>query len=458
MERDFDNRRERRHLGDSRIVGRLMKKLLFFLLFLLSVGSANAQVTRSIGVSAAPSTCINTQLFFTASAAYVCIGGIPTLIATGAGGANTALSNLASVAINTTLLSDTDATDDLGSASFKWRDLHLGRNALSTTSTPSLYLTNATAATGGTPRQFPPALLISGASYDTDGAASIPQQWRIDGQPLNGNVVQNTLVFASKVGSDPFRDVLSIDNRYGIWLRCNLADGSGFIYGDGSCLLVGSGSADQAASMEFVITLPAGADTLGGTDGPANGYVFQSRQNGPTNTTPSNAIFNGKADNGVTNSIYNNIEVRGKTYAGTTSTVFNQLKIMNPESGGTYTNLSGITIDALTRGGTSNKSIVANNAIEAPIFSGNGTIPAVATCGTIGTGSKNFAGFITSTVTGACVAVVTFTATATTGWSCGITNATTANLITQTGSSTTTATFTGTTVTGDVLRYVCGAY
>lgn len=46
-------------------------------------------------------------------------------IATGAGGgANTALSNLASVAVNTSLISDTDSTDDLGSAAVAWKDVY----------------------------------------------------------------------------------------------------------------------------------------------------------------------------------------------------------------------------------------------------------------------------------------------------------------------------------------------
>lgn len=43
----------------------------------------------------------------------------------GAAGANTALSNLASVAINTTLVSDGDNTDDLGSDAVRWKDLYL---------------------------------------------------------------------------------------------------------------------------------------------------------------------------------------------------------------------------------------------------------------------------------------------------------------------------------------------
>jgi hypothetical protein len=89
---------------------------------------------------------------------------------------------------------------------------------------------------------------------------------------------------------------------------------------------------------------------------------------------------------------------------------------------------------------------------------GGGT-PSVATCGTIGTGSFNTAGFITSNVTGSCVPVLTFSGyTATTGWSCGISNGTTDVSIRQTGSSTTTATFTSTTVSGDVLRYACFPY
>ncbi len=44
----------------------------------------------------------------------------------GGGGANTALSNLASVAINTSLISDTTNTDDLGSSGITWRSGYFG--------------------------------------------------------------------------------------------------------------------------------------------------------------------------------------------------------------------------------------------------------------------------------------------------------------------------------------------
>jgi hypothetical protein len=50
-------------------------------------------------------------------------------------GANTALSNLASVAINTTLVSDTDNTDALGTAAIGWSDLYLGNGSVITWST-----------------------------------------------------------------------------------------------------------------------------------------------------------------------------------------------------------------------------------------------------------------------------------------------------------------------------------
>ncbi len=57
-------------------------------------------------------------------------GGTFSALGSGGAGANTALSNLASVAINTSLISDTDNTDDLGSDAIRWRDLYLGSNTL----------------------------------------------------------------------------------------------------------------------------------------------------------------------------------------------------------------------------------------------------------------------------------------------------------------------------------------
>lgn len=83
----------------------------------------------------------------------------------GSGGANTALSNLAAVAINTTLVSDTDNTDDLGTGAIRWKDLYLagsvkdaGSNEVLTfasvgSAVNELTITNA--ATGNSPKIQP---------------------------------------------------------------------------------------------------------------------------------------------------------------------------------------------------------------------------------------------------------------------------------------------------------------
>ena len=63
------------------------------------------------------------------------VGVAPTFQAAAAAGANTALSNLAAVAINLSLVSDTDNTDALGTAAIGWSDLFLGNGSVITWST-----------------------------------------------------------------------------------------------------------------------------------------------------------------------------------------------------------------------------------------------------------------------------------------------------------------------------------
>lgn len=70
------------------------------------------------------------------------------------------------------------------------------------------------------------------------------------------------------------------------------------------------------------------------------------------------------------------------------------------------------------------------------------------------------AGTIVSGTTGACSIVVTMGGglAAPTGWACAPSNRTTANLIRQSASSTTTATLTGVTVADDVISFSCVGY
>ncbi|MEO5690716.1 MAG: hypothetical protein ABIQ64_00840, partial [Candidatus Saccharimonadales bacterium] len=88
--------------------------------FLLALDSYN-NGTDPTGVNGTMYYNTNTSKFrcYQAGAWTDCIGA-------GGSGANAALSNLASVAINTSLISDTTNTDDLGSSSISWRAGYFG--------------------------------------------------------------------------------------------------------------------------------------------------------------------------------------------------------------------------------------------------------------------------------------------------------------------------------------------
>lgn len=116
---------------------------------------------------------------------------------------------------------------------------------------------------------------------------------------------------------------------------------------------------------------------------------------------------------------------------------------------GSTTRSAALTIDSIQN------TTIANTTKGAFQAAGTAT---TCTGATIGTGSKANAGFVTSTTTGVSTVVVTFPFTAATGWAISPTNNTTANLTRQTASTTTTATFSGTTVTGDVISYIAMAY
>ncbi len=110
--------------------------------------------------------------------------------------------------------------------------------------------------------------------------------------------------------------------------------------------------------------------------------------------------------------------------------------------------------------------VSASGAYGNQVNGPGGTVaPGVSVCGTIGSHSTNEAGFITSGTSGACGAVLTFDTSlmgaANVGWTCHIDNQThpgSTNFMTQVGTSATAVTFSGVTVSGDVLAYSCKAY
>jgi len=120
--------------------------------------------------------------------------------------------------------------------------------------------------------------------------------------------------------------------------------------------------------------------------------------------------------------------------------------------------------------------ITANRTLTVPDLSGtfalsnfpagSGSAPSLTTTScsgaAIGAGSTNWAGVITGLPAGSCTMVLTFaSATAAHDWSCQFSNRVTpANLFVQSNSSasTTTATVSGTSASGDALRYTCVAF
>lgn len=125
-------------------------------------------------------------------------------------GANTALSNLASVAINTSLISDTDATDDLGSSSIKWNNIfgvNLGATGTRFTTGwfTDLTVTNAISASitgnSATATALETARTIGGVSFD--GTANITVASATGGFTVSGGDLAlgtNSITMSGSIG------------------------------------------------------------------------------------------------------------------------------------------------------------------------------------------------------------------------------------------------------------------
>lgn len=129
----------------------------------LNVGNANTWTGQQTFNTSAP--IFGTITGVAAQCLHVDTNGLVTGTGSdcgsGSGGATTALDNLASVAINTSLISDTDNTDDLGSATKEWKDIYIDGTAyldaidlngtgITSTATQLNYLSSATGTTGTT--------------------------------------------------------------------------------------------------------------------------------------------------------------------------------------------------------------------------------------------------------------------------------------------------------------------
>ena len=128
--------------------------------------------------------------------------GLISLEAAAGGGANTALSNLSAVAINTTLVSDTDNTDALGTTAIAWSDLFLGSGGVitfnSAPSTPDITLThsaNTLTFDGGTFAMGTNSITLTGSIAAT--GARVTKGWFTDIESTNMPTVGGTAILTS---------------------------------------------------------------------------------------------------------------------------------------------------------------------------------------------------------------------------------------------------------------------
>lgn len=331
-------------------------------------------------------------------------------------------------------------------------------STLSTTGTGSTYVLS-TSPTLVTPALGTPSALvgtnISGtAASFTAGAVST-----INGLITNGS---NVTITGSGTSGSPYSIAAAgTTSLAGLTtdVKTDYVTDTYMFLGSGAGAVESGGHADTALGISALHAVLAGsyntamgyqslkAETSGGSN-TAMGYQSEYTQNGGSNNT---AI---------------GLQSCYSVTSGTNDTCLGASADVN--SGGS-TNRTSIGYSA---------SATADNTVQL----GNNSVTAVNTAGAykgagvISTGTKftitgcsagttiggSYAGSFVSGTTGTCTAVVTINGatglTAPNGWSCWSSDETTGNLFRQTASNTTTATFSGTTVTNDVVTFGCVGY
>lgn len=193
-------------------------------------------------------------------------------------GATTALDNLASVAINTSLISDTDNTDDLGSSAKGWKDLYLKGEG---------YFADGTAAA--------PSITF-GSDTDTGiyriGANNLGVS---TGGTKRLDLTTDALIYSVHAVSTLHYD-LGDDSNY--WARCFLGDGTqlkpAFLFGndtDTGIYRIGDNNLGVSCGNSKVIDAKSTGVAIKGTttnDSAAAGFVgevvssYSARSNFPT--------------------------------------------------------------------------------------------------------------------------------------------------------------------------------
>ena len=196
----------------------------------------------------------------------------------GSAGANTALSNLASVAINTTLVSDTDNTDALGTAAIGWSDLFLGNGAVitwsSAPSTADLTLTHSadTLTLAGGTLVLPASGLQVGASNPfSDAAGTLTLQ--------NVDALDATSESTVEAAIDTLANLTSVQGQ-----TLTLA-GAFITSGANSLTLTTSGATNVTLPTTGTLATLAGSETLSNKTFDTNPIVLKADPSIILNTT-----------------------------------------------------------------------------------------------------------------------------------------------------------------------------
>jgi hypothetical protein len=239
----------------------------------------------------------------------------------------------------------------------------------------------------------------------------------------------NTITLGGPPGTSIISEVLGIQNAA---FGANIAGANFTIQGSQS---TGTG---LGGPIIFQTTPAAGGSSSTGNTFVAAMKIMGSGLIGMGTTTPQSEL-----------DVYGNVAI-GTSYAGVTAAPTNGLSVQGGVGIGTTANAANTSLDV--------RGAIATNGLI-----GNGTKFTITGCSADTTVGAATVGKFTSRTTGTCTVVITMNGatglTAPTGWDCHANDLTTpANLIDMSASTTTTATITGTTVTGDVVSFSCTGY